>query len=224
MYKTERNPGPYFFFIIASQLINSITETDEYRVGGSCLNSKVLSTLYIQSMDWEISNHRKILFFFFFLSASVISLYALFSTINTKTAPLGVTISAERNSDCYHFNQQQLGDDGVDDEDQILMINDDEEENDDEMIIATKSIVIRRSLLITSLARKRLRDGGSTVRSKKGFMMSLPGSSPPRCASKCGKCRPCKPVHVPVPPGTPVTTEYYPEAWRCKCGNKLYMP
>ncbi|RZC82550.1 hypothetical protein C5167_045336 [Papaver somniferum] len=200
-------------------------------------------------MDWEISNHRKILFFFFFLSASVISLYALFSTINTKTAPLGVTISAERNSDCYHFNQfdpterqvhnretanqqavhihsapQQLGDDGVDDEDQILMINDDEEENDDEMIIATKSIVIRRSLLITSLARKRLRDGGSTVRSKKGFMMSLPGSSPPRCASKCGKCRPCKPVHVPVPPGTPVTTEYYPEAWRCKCGNKLYMP
>ncbi|XP_011080656.1 EPIDERMAL PATTERNING FACTOR-like protein 6 [Sesamum indicum] len=50
------------------------------------------------------------------------------------------------------------------------------------------------------------------------------GSSPPRCTSKCGECTPCKPVHVPVPPGTPVTTEYYPEAWRCKCGNKLYMP
>ncbi|XP_010922711.1 EPIDERMAL PATTERNING FACTOR-like protein 4 [Elaeis guineensis] len=51
-----------------------------------------------------------------------------------------------------------------------------------------------------------------------------PGSYPPRCASKCGTCTPCSPVHVPVPPGTPVTTEYYPEAWRCKCGNKLYMP
>ncbi|CAK9326907.1 unnamed protein product [Citrullus colocynthis] len=51
-----------------------------------------------------------------------------------------------------------------------------------------------------------------------------PGSSPPRCASKCGKCTPCTAVHVPVPPGTPVTAEYYPEAWRCKCGNKLYMP
>ncbi|KAJ1378814.1 Epidermal patterning factor protein [Sesbania bispinosa] len=51
-----------------------------------------------------------------------------------------------------------------------------------------------------------------------------PGSSPPRCAAKCGKCTPCRPVHVPVPPGTPVTAEYYPEAWRCKCGNKLYMP
>ncbi|XP_054818431.1 EPIDERMAL PATTERNING FACTOR-like protein 4 [Prosopis cineraria] len=51
-----------------------------------------------------------------------------------------------------------------------------------------------------------------------------PGSAPPRCASKCGSCTPCRPVHVTVPPGTPVTAEYYPEAWRCKCGNKLYMP
>ncbi|KAG0490451.1 hypothetical protein HPP92_007314 [Vanilla planifolia] len=51
-----------------------------------------------------------------------------------------------------------------------------------------------------------------------------PGSYPPRCTSKCGECSPCKPVHVPVPQGTPVITEYYPEAWRCKCNNKLYMP
>ncbi|XP_061367367.1 EPIDERMAL PATTERNING FACTOR-like protein 5 [Gastrolobium bilobum] len=55
-------------------------------------------------------------------------------------------------------------------------------------------------------------------------LLGGPGSSPPRCTSKCGQCTPCKPVHVPVPPGTPVTAEYYPEAWRCKCGNKLYMP
>ncbi|XP_009354667.1 EPIDERMAL PATTERNING FACTOR-like protein 6 [Pyrus x bretschneideri] len=54
--------------------------------------------------------------------------------------------------------------------------------------------------------------------------LSGPGSSPPRCTSKCGRCTPCKPVHVSVPPGTPVMAEYYPEAWRCKCGNKLYMP
>ncbi|GAB4824276.1 hypothetical protein Ancab_007163 [Ancistrocladus abbreviatus] len=50
------------------------------------------------------------------------------------------------------------------------------------------------------------------------------GSRPPRCTTKCGNCTPCKPVHVSVPPGTPVTVEYYPEAWRCKCGNKLFMP
>ncbi|CAA2951276.1 EPIDERMAL PATTERNING FACTOR 6 [Olea europaea subsp. europaea] len=55
-------------------------------------------------------------------------------------------------------------------------------------------------------------------------LLGGPGSSPPRCTSKCGRCTPCKLVHVPVPPGTPVTTEYYPEAWRCKCGNKLYVP
>ncbi|KAJ1686649.1 hypothetical protein LUZ63_018039 [Rhynchospora breviuscula] len=51
-----------------------------------------------------------------------------------------------------------------------------------------------------------------------------PGSYPPRCTGKCGDCTPCVPVHVPVPPGRPVITEYYPEAWRCKCGNKLYLP
>ncbi|OEL34643.1 hypothetical protein BAE44_0004335 [Dichanthelium oligosanthes] len=51
-----------------------------------------------------------------------------------------------------------------------------------------------------------------------------PGSHPPRCTSKCGSCSPCYPVHVSVPPGVLVTTEYYPEAWRCKCRNQLYMP
>ncbi|CAN0887103.1 EPIDERMAL PATTERNING FACTOR-like protein 4 [Linum grandiflorum] len=51
-----------------------------------------------------------------------------------------------------------------------------------------------------------------------------PGSSPPSCRWKCGGCSPCKPVHVPVHPGVKFTMEYYPEAWRCKCGNKLFMP
>ncbi|XP_010522003.1 PREDICTED: EPIDERMAL PATTERNING FACTOR-like protein 6 isoform X2 [Tarenaya hassleriana] len=58
----------------------------------------------------------------------------------------------------------------------------------------------------------------------RGRRMRGMGSWPPRCTGKCGRCTPCKPVHVPVPPGTPVTAEYYPEAWRCKCRNKLYMP
>lgn len=60
--------------------------------------------------------------------------------------------------------------------------------------------------------------------SKNRRKLSGPGSSPPRCTGKCDKCIPCKPVQVPVPPGTPVTAEYYPEAWRCECGNKLFMP
>ncbi|XP_052190552.1 EPIDERMAL PATTERNING FACTOR-like protein 5 [Diospyros lotus] len=54
--------------------------------------------------------------------------------------------------------------------------------------------------------------------------LSLPGSSPPTCRSKCGSCSPCKAVHVPIQPGFSVPLEYYPEAWRCKCGNKLFMP
>eukprot|EP00249_Psilotum_nudum_P005795 c19218_g1_i4 orf=588-977(+) len=53
---------------------------------------------------------------------------------------------------------------------------------------------------------------------------SGPGSKPPLCTSKCGKCTPCTPTRVPVQPGTPRTAEYYPEAWRCKCGGNLYMP
>ncbi|CAA7392926.1 unnamed protein product [Spirodela intermedia] len=58
----------------------------------------------------------------------------------------------------------------------------------------------------------------------RGRSLLGPGSYPPRCSSKCGDCTPCRPVHVAVPPGTPVLTEYYPEAWRCKCGGRLYMP
>ncbi|XP_010532578.1 PREDICTED: EPIDERMAL PATTERNING FACTOR-like protein 5 [Tarenaya hassleriana] len=51
-----------------------------------------------------------------------------------------------------------------------------------------------------------------------------PGSLPPTCRSKCGRCEPCKPVHVPIQPGLSTPLEYYPEAWRCKCGNRLFMP
>ncbi|KAJ4903271.1 EPIDERMAL PATTERNING FACTOR-like protein 6 [Raphanus sativus] len=74
----------------------------------------------------------------------------------------------------------------------------------------------------TLLMIKKIRDRSNAAGERRN-LRGL-GSSPPRCSSKCGRCTPCTPVHVPVPPGTPVTAEYYPEAWRCKCGNKLYMP
>eukprot|EP00249_Psilotum_nudum_P004447 c17969_g3_i1 orf=264-770(+) len=55
--------------------------------------------------------------------------------------------------------------------------------------------------------------------------LSGPGSAPPTCISKCGSCTPCKPIRVPIQPGNSAgLTEYYPEAWRCQCGQKLYMP
>lgn len=62
------------------------------------------------------------------------------------------------------------------------------------------------------------------VESSSGNGNSAVGSKPPSCVSKCKSCTPCTPVRVPVQPGTPNTSEYYPEAWRCKCGGKLYMP
>ncbi|WOL20641.1 EPIDERMAL PATTERNING FACTOR-like protein 4 [Canna indica] len=51
-----------------------------------------------------------------------------------------------------------------------------------------------------------------------------PGSSPPACRARCGRCYPCLPVHVSVHPGESAPLEYYPEAWRCKCGDKLFKP
>lgn len=54
----------------------------------------------------------------------------------------------------------------------------------------------------------------------------LVGSSPPTCQGKCGTCSPCNPIHVSIgsPHGALTQQEYYPEVWRCKCGNKLFMP
>lgn len=79
--------------------------------------------------------------------------------------------------------------------------------------------------MLQEIEKKRVIDEevGMSVRLARRSL-SGPGSSPPRCNSKCGKCTPCKAVHVLVPPGTTVTAEYYPEAWRCECGNKLYVP
>jgi hypothetical protein len=54
----------------------------------------------------------------------------------------------------------------------------------------------------------------------------LVGSAPPTCQGKCGTCSPCNPIHVSIgsPHGALTQQEYYPEVWRCKCGNKLFMP
>eukprot|EP00250_Pteridium_aquilinum_P034876 c824_g1_i1 orf=362-763(+) len=62
-------------------------------------------------------------------------------------------------------------------------------------------------------------------------MRTLLGSSPPRCVKRCGSCTPCKstvvPIHINVEGSfTPSKSEseYYPVAWRCQCGGKIYYP
>ncbi|KAG6516798.1 EPIDERMAL PATTERNING FACTOR-like protein 5 [Zingiber officinale] len=53
----------------------------------------------------------------------------------------------------------------------------------------------------------------------------LVGSLPPSCRARCGRCFPCRPVQVAIQQaGRIVPEEYYPEAWRCECGSKLFMP
>ncbi|URE27623.1 epidermal patterning factor-like protein [Musa troglodytarum] len=51
-----------------------------------------------------------------------------------------------------------------------------------------------------------------------------PGSSPPSCRARCGRCFPCQPVRVMIQPGQSVLQDYKPEAWRSRCGNKLFVP
>lgn len=58
-----------------------------------------------------------------------------------------------------------------------------------------------------------------------GFRWPIgPGSSPPTCRYKCGRCFPCRPMHVSIRPGVSTPLDYYPETWRCWCGNRYYMP
>ncbi|KAK1311547.1 EPIDERMAL PATTERNING FACTOR-like protein 6 [Acorus calamus] len=47
------------------------------------------------------------------------------------------------------------------------------------------------------------------------------GSEPPNCFDKCLGCIPCEPVLV-AQKGS--EGEYYPEEWKCKCGNKIFNP
>lgn len=90
--------------------------------------------------------------------------------------------------------------------------------------ILNGNCIIQEEDKSTLVIKKMRRIGDRSKEAELRRILRGLGSSPPRCTSKCGGCTPCKPVHVPVPSDTPVTAEYYPEAWRCKCGNKLYMP
>jgi hypothetical protein len=73
--------------------------------------------------------------------------------------------------------------------------------------------------------------GATTAGSAAAFQAAVrrrwlvgPGSSPPTCRGRCGRCAPCRPTRVAIQPGVGPQWEYYPEVWRCKCGNKLFMP
>ncbi|XP_059448247.1 EPIDERMAL PATTERNING FACTOR-like protein 4 [Corylus avellana] len=98
------------------------------------------------------------------------------------------------------------------------------------LLFATATAISLSHLGSTSSQQQReLREKSEEAESRAifGLTRRTPlglGSSPPSCRSKCGRCSPCNPVHVPIHPGLTTPLEYYPEAWRCQCGKKLFMP
>ncbi|EPS65582.1 hypothetical protein M569_09198, partial [Genlisea aurea] len=58
------------------------------------------------------------------------------------------------------------------------------------------------------------------------------GSRPPGCVNKCMSCRPCEAILVIPPRADRISSSssrgdddsYYLLAWKCRCGNKLYLP
>ncbi|XP_021864936.1 EPIDERMAL PATTERNING FACTOR-like protein 4 [Spinacia oleracea] len=89
---------------------------------------------------------------------------------------------------------------------------------------AMLSLVVVVFFFIFISSSETRKHGMIMIKLSRRRMLIGPGSWPPSCRSKCGSCTPCKAVHVPIHPGMSIPLEYYPEAWRCKCGNKLYMP
>ncbi|XP_047313127.1 EPIDERMAL PATTERNING FACTOR-like protein 4 [Impatiens glandulifera] len=79
-------------------------------------------------------------------------------------------------------------------------------------------------LINNSIPKPGVGGVGGVKASERRRLVGGLGSWPPACKSKCGICSPCDAVHVPIQPGFSTPQEYYPEAWRCKCGNKLFMP
>ncbi|KAI3840904.1 hypothetical protein MKW92_040712, partial [Papaver armeniacum] len=84
---------------------------------------------------------------------------------------------------------------------------------------------------------------GSAEVEKRELMML--GSRPPQCLNKCFDCSPCTPALVIISPdqlrnkkksirtnlmassdsslSEQEYNEYFPQSWRCSCGNKLYQ-
>ncbi|XP_060168093.1 EPIDERMAL PATTERNING FACTOR-like protein 8 [Lycium barbarum] len=53
------------------------------------------------------------------------------------------------------------------------------------------------------------------------------GSIPVACHSKCHQCMPCMPIQVFIEEDyndDDENEQYYPQVWRCSCGDKVFSP
>ncbi|OEL35381.1 hypothetical protein BAE44_0003600 [Dichanthelium oligosanthes] len=87
--------------------------------------------------------------------------------------------------------------------------------------LARRRIDSSTKVMMTTTTRSTWTDAAQPGRRR---WLVGPGSSPPTCRARCGRCSPCRPTRVAIQPGVGPQWEYYPEVWRCKCGNKLFMP
>ncbi|OAY45413.1 EPIDERMAL PATTERNING FACTOR-like protein 4 [Manihot esculenta] len=58
-----------------------------------------------------------------------------------------------------------------------------------------------------------------------GSGKTMRGSFPAECHFKCNQCKPCMPVQVSVPAMEfKENDEYYPQVWKCICGEDIFSP
>ncbi|KAG6529881.1 hypothetical protein ZIOFF_012096 [Zingiber officinale] len=79
-------------------------------------------------------------------------------------------------------------------------------------------------LSVGTMAKERRPLARAVVRPSSRNRLLLVGSSPPACLGRCGGCAPCRAVLVVIHPGSVPPENYYPQAWRCECHNKLFQP
>ncbi|KAL3350457.1 hypothetical protein AABB24_023088, partial [Solanum stoloniferum] len=57
-------------------------------------------------------------------------------------------------------------------------------------------------------------------------VIRVDGSIPVACHSKCYQCMPCMPIQVLIEEDNDEQNneQYYPQVWRCSCGDKVFSP
>ncbi|EEF34910.1 conserved hypothetical protein [Ricinus communis] len=66
---------------------------------------------------------------------------------------------------------------------------------------------------------------GGEIAKRRGDGRAKKGSFPARCHSKCNQCNPCLPVEVSIRSMELKEKEYYyPQVWKCMCGDDIFSP
>ncbi|KAL8464686.1 hypothetical protein ACS0TY_034262 [Phlomoides rotata] len=101
------------------------------------------------------------------------------------------------------------------------------------LIFAVSAIFLSSLTLLPSISGEF---EGSSSRYDDELRKMVLGSRPPGCVNKCMSCRPCEATLVIPPHQNRIkwveyeksshreADSYYLLSWKCRCGNKLYIP